>query len=79
MGCKHAGAAERPLCGRWSDGDAMDNVFPDCEPCQMVEAWRAGTPIVQIARDHSCPPALVMDILRSCPTWPPRGKLAPGA
>lgn len=54
------------VCGGWEDGDAADNVAPDCEPCQMVSAWQDGVRIAELAEIHSCPPDLVEDVLRVC-------------
>ncbi len=51
------------LCG---EGTVVDNVAPDCEPCQIVSEFQGGDSIEEIARSHAMPGSLVEDVLRSC-------------
>lgn len=51
------------LCG---EPGTVDNVLPDCEACQMVEASLTGSSVEDIADAHSMPVSLARDVLRSC-------------
>ena len=51
------------LCG---ESGTVDNVAPDCEACQMVEAVLTGSTVQEVADAHSMPLALARDVLRHC-------------
>lgn len=66
-GRRHAGKKHATLCGDWDPTvDTVDNVLPDCEPCQLVSENMDGATVPELAASHDIPASLVEDILAAC-------------